>query len=86
MKRWLLGIGAVVLGVIVIGLALLGFWPIPPDVAQVGQGGKAGAQVVPASPDLRGTGKTLLVNPGQSIQAAVDRAAPGDVVQVMPGT
>jgi cytochrome c peroxidase len=35
---------------------------------------------------VRGTGKTIVVNPGQSIQAAVDRAAPGDTVQVMPAT
>lgn len=29
---------------------------------------------------------TITVNPGQSIQAAVDRARPGDRVEVMPGT
>src|SRR6266851_5465513 len=86
MKRWLLGIGVLVLGIIVIGVGLLGFWPVPPDVPQTGNGGKAGAQVAPTSPDIRGTGKTLVVNPGQSIQAAVDKAAPGDIVQVMPGT
>ena len=29
---------------------------------------------------------TIVVNPGDSIQAAVDAAAPGDTVKVMPGT
>ena len=28
---------------------------------------------------------TITVNPGDSIQAAVDAAAPGDTVKVMPG-
>jgi cytochrome c peroxidase len=86
MKRLLLGSGLLVLAVIVVGVALLGFWPIPPDLPQVGQGGKAGAQAAPTTPDVRGAGKTIVVNPGQSIQAAVDRAAPGDTVQVMPAT
>ncbi len=31
------------------------------------------------------TAKSWTVNPGQSIQAAVDAAAPGDTVKVMPG-
>ncbi|MES1227164.1 MAG: cytochrome-c peroxidase, partial [Armatimonadota bacterium] len=29
---------------------------------------------------------TFQVGPGQSIQAAVDRARPGDRIQVLPGT
>ncbi len=86
MKRWLLGAGVLVLGVIIVGVGLLGFWPIPPDVPQTGPGGKAGAQVAPTTSDVRGTGKTLTVSAGQSIQAVVDKAAPGDIVQVMPGT
>jgi cytochrome c peroxidase len=86
MKRLLLAAGVLVLAVIVIGVALLGFWPVPPDVPQTGAGGKAGAQVAPTTPDIRGTGKTIVVNAGQTIQSAVDKAAPGDTVQVMPGT
>jgi len=35
---------------------------------------------------VRGTGKTITVRPGESIQAAVDSAQPGDIVSVMPGT
>jgi parallel beta-helix repeat protein len=35
--------------------------------------------------DSVGTGASITVNPGQSIQAAVDAAAPGDTIMVMPG-
>ncbi|MDG0970124.1 MAG: right-handed parallel beta-helix repeat-containing protein, partial [Porticoccaceae bacterium] len=31
-------------------------------------------------------GKTHIINPGDSIQAAVEMAVPGDTIQVMPGT
>jgi len=86
MKRLLLGLGVLILAIIVVGVALLGFWPIAPDVPQTGAGGKAGAPVAPSTTDVRGSGKTVVVQPGQSIQAAVDGAAPGDTVQVMPGT
>lgn len=86
MKRLLLAAAVVILGIIVVGVGLLGIWPVAPDVPQVGQGGKAGAQVAPTTPDVRGAGKTIVVNAGQSIQAAVDKATPGDTVQVMPGT
>ena len=85
MKRWLLGAAGLVVAAIVIGVALLGFWPISPDVPQTGTGGHAGAQTAPTTPDVRGTGKTLVVNPGQTIQSVVDAAGPGDTIQVMPG-
>lgn len=35
--------------------------------------------------DHGGTAASLTVNPGESIQAAVDAAAPGDTITVMPG-
>ncbi|MFF7214195.1 nitrous oxide reductase family maturation protein NosD [Streptomyces sp. NPDC008238] len=31
-------------------------------------------------------GGTLVVRPGESVQAAVDRARPGDVIRILPGT
>jgi parallel beta-helix repeat protein len=55
-------------------------------VPQTGQGGHAGAQVAPTTPDVRGTGQILVVTAGQSIQSVVDKASPGDTIQVMPGT
>jgi parallel beta-helix repeat protein len=35
---------------------------------------------------LPGEARTLIVNPGDSIQAAVDAAKPGDTIEVQPGT
>jgi len=86
MKRWLITAAVVLLAVPIVAIAVLGFWPVPADVPQIGAGGKAGAPEAPASTDLRGTGQVLVVNPGDSIQAAIDRATPGDTVRVMPGT
>jgi parallel beta-helix repeat protein len=85
MRKWLLAaLGAVLILLVGIFLAL-GFWPVRPDVPGVGSGGKAGDPSPPSGPDRRGTGQVLVVNEGESIQAAVDRAQPGDTVQVMPG-
>jgi parallel beta-helix repeat protein len=42
-----------------------------------------GSAVLSAPPAA--TAKSVTVNPGQSIQAAVDAAAPGDLIKVMPG-
>jgi nitrous oxidase accessory protein NosD len=50
--------------------------------AQVGMYGALGLGLVVAS---TATAATIRVNPGGSIQAAVDAAAPGDTVRVMPG-
>ncbi len=86
MKTWLLRILAGLLGLVVIVVLALGFWPIAPDVPQVGSGGHAGDPTPPLGADARGTGQTITVNAGESIQAAVDRAKPGDTLQVMPGT
>ena len=64
----------------------LGFWPVAVDKPQVGEGGHAGDPNPPTSADVRGSGQTITVSPGGSIQAAVDQAKPGDIVRVMPGT
>ena len=85
MKRWLVNAIGLVLALIVVLIALVGFWPVAADVPQVGGGGKAGAPIAPAAGDVRGTGQVIVVNPGDKIQAAIDGAAPGDTVRVMPG-
>jgi parallel beta-helix repeat protein len=85
MKRWIIAVAVVVLAIPLLAVVILGAWPISKDAPQIGTGGKAGAPAAPDSSDLRGTGQTILVNAGESIQAAVDRAAPGDTIQVMPG-
>lgn len=57
-----------------------------PDAAALGRG-TFGPAAVPSGPlDLPAGASIITVRPGQSIQAAVDRAAPGDAVVVMPGT
>jgi cytochrome c peroxidase len=89
MKRWLSGCAialAAVAGLVLAAIVLLGLWPVPADVPGLGGGGPAGAPNPPALPDLRGTGAQIVVGPGDSIQAAVDRAQPGDTVRVLPGT
>jgi cytochrome c peroxidase len=86
MKKWLLRIVGGFIALIVIAVLALGFWPVAPDVPTVGARGKAGDPTPPSSTDVRGTGQTITVNAGESIQAAVDRAKPGDTIRVMPGT
>lgn len=71
---------------IVLFVLALGFWPVAVDKPQVGEGGHAGDPNPPTSADVRGSGQTITVSPGQAIQAAVDQANPGDIVRVMPGT
>ena len=71
---------------IVLFVLALGFWPVAVDNPQVGEGGHAGDPNPPTSADVRGSGQTITVSPGGSIQAAVDQANPGDIVRVIPGT
>lgn len=85
MKKRLFSSVAVLAALPVLVIAGLGLWPVAPDVATAGTGGKAGAPAAPEAPDVRGTGRLLTVAPGESIQAVVDTAAPGDIVQVLPG-
>lgn len=75
---------AILLIPLVFGLAL-GFWPVAEDKPQVGEGGHAGDPNPPTRADVRGSGQIITVNPGDSIQAAVDLAQPGDTVRVLPG-
>lgn len=71
---------------ILAGVLALGFWPVAPDVPQVGARGLAGDPTPPTQADRRGTGQVIVVSPGESIQAAIDRAQPGDTIRVPPGT
>jgi hypothetical protein len=46
----------------------------------------AAAAAVLGFPALSGAATTIIVRPGQSIQAAVDAASPGDIILVEPGS
>ncbi len=85
MRKWFLRIVGGLLAVVLVFVLALGFWPVRADVPGLGAGGKAGAPQPPSGPDQRGAGQVLTVQEGESIQAAVDRAQPGDTVRVMPG-
>jgi cytochrome c peroxidase len=73
-----------VLALLLVAFLLLGFWPIAPDRAQGESrpGPQAGAQAAPAA---SAAPQTISVAAGDSIQAAVDKAAPGDTIIVAPG-
>jgi cytochrome c peroxidase len=81
-RWWRISVALLVL--LLIGFLLLGFWPLAPDRSQGEsrpgpQPGALAAPVGSAAP------QTISVASGASIQAAVDRAAPGDTIVVEPG-
>jgi parallel beta-helix repeat protein len=68
------------------GLLLLGFWPLAPDTPRVHGASRPGPQAnAPAAPASAAAPQTINVAAGSSIQAALDKAAPGDTVVVAPG-
>ncbi len=87
------------LGVLIVLAAFIGGWQLgqqgndtPQITSSVGgasfAGGfqpESGDAVNTALPARSAIGQTLVVNPGESIQAAVETAQPGDTIQVMPG-
>ncbi len=85
MLKKILRVLSLLIGLLLLTVLVIGIWPVAPDVPRVGAGGLAGAPATPSAPDVRGTGQIIVVNPGGSIQAAVDQAQPGDTVRVMPG-
>lgn len=75
---------AIIIGLLILALVLyLGFWPVPPDLPT-----EASADEPPSWPEvlpIAASGRTLTVQPGESIQEAVDRAQPGDTILISPG-
>lgn len=86
---WIKWPGGVLAGIATLALLLilgLGFLPTPPDVAPIPTQGHVGApDNAPTSPAAVSDPRTLKVQAGGSIQAAVDQARPGDTIQVSPG-
>ena len=84
------------LGLIIALAAFVGGWQLGTNLndtpqitssvggASYGGGGQAD-RVNTALPERTAAGQTIKVNPGDSIQAAVEIAQPGDTIQVMPG-
>jgi parallel beta-helix repeat protein len=85
-QKWVLGIVGGLVAVLVVGVLLMGVWPVPEDVAPKPAESLIGAP--PNAPTTRPveSNLTLTVNAGDSIQAAVDSAKPGDTIEIMPGT
>lgn len=84
------------LGIIIALAAFVGGWQLgtnlneaPQITSSVGgasySGGGQADRINTALPERTATGQTITVNPGDSIQAAVEAAQPGDTIQVMPG-
>jgi len=70
------------------GCAYLAFWPVAPDVP-TGPAEVSLAHAVPCEAKrvpISLSPRTLQVQPGASIQEAVDQAQPGDTIRVAPGT
>ena len=86
---WIKWPGSVLSGIVTLLLLtvlVLGLLPIPPNVAPVPTPGLAGAQgPTPATFQPTDTQHNLIIHPGESIQAVIDQAIPGDTVVVMPG-
>ncbi len=71
---------------LILVILVLGFLPIPPDVAPIPRPSHTGAPSnAPTTPAVAGTPRILMVQPGASIQAAVDQARPGDTIEVAAG-
>jgi parallel beta-helix repeat protein len=85
---WIARIAAGLIALVIIATLALGLWPVGPDRAprqlESRIGPPDGASTT--APVSEGAARTLRVAAGESIQAAIDQARPGDVVEVQPGT
>ncbi len=85
--KWPLRIllGLVVL--LVISVLVLGLWPVAPDAPPQVLASHTGApDDAPTTLLVQGTPQTITVKSSDAIQDAVNRAKPGDTIEVMPGT
>jgi parallel beta-helix repeat protein len=85
-QKWVIGIVSGLIAILVGAVLLMGLLPIPDDVPPKPAESLIGAP--PNAPTTRPveSNNTIMVNAGDSIQAAVDSAKPGDTIEIMPGT
>jgi parallel beta-helix repeat protein len=86
LQKWVVGIIGGLAALLVIVAAGLGLWPTPADAPP-----KEAESIIGAPPSAPTTApvesnRTITVQAGGSIQAAVGEAKPGDVIEIMPGT
>ncbi len=88
-KGWIKWPGSILSGIVVLlilAILVTGFLPTPVDVAPVPTASHVGApDNAPTAPVAAAAPHTWTVQPGGSIQAAVDQAQPGDTIQVAAG-
>jgi cytochrome c peroxidase len=84
-RWWRIPIALVV--ILLVGFLALGFWPLAPDIPRVKGESHPGPQAnAPTAPSTSAAPQMISVAAGASIQAAFDKAAPGDTIVVAPGT
>jgi parallel beta-helix repeat protein len=85
-QKWVFGILVGLVALIVAAVLVMGFWPVPADVAPKPAESLIGAPANAPTTRPVESSQTYTVKPGDSIQAAVDGAKPGDTIEIMAGT
>ncbi len=85
-QKLVVGIVGGLVAVLVIAVLLMGFWPVPADVPPKPAESLIGAPANAPTTRPVESNQTYTVQPGDSIQAAVDKAKPGDTIEIATGT
>src|SRR5512135_2358037 len=81
--KWPASILSGIATLLILAILVLSLLPIPPNVAPIPTLGHTGAPDNSSTTPLKiGASRTLTVQPGETIQAAIDQAQPGDTVDV----
>jgi cytochrome c peroxidase len=85
-QKWVVGIVGGLIVVLLVALVVMGFMPVPADVAPKPAESLIGAPADAPTTRPVESSQTYTVQPGDSIQAAVDKSKPGDTIEIMAGT
>src|SRR5258708_34193530 len=85
-QKWVIGIVGGLVAVLIVAILLMGFLPIPADVAPKPAESLIGAPADAPTTRPVESSQTYTVQPADSIQAAVDKSKPGDTIEIMAGT